>query len=213
MDKLTEPPLLVMSSENNVKQILASVLDISLKDLGEDIVFESLGLDSLTSIEALHALKSEFGLELPSDFFANYPTALAVEEYFSSQIRADTKYAEAKNVEFRAASEILSEHADSRSLIKALGHIELPVCLQESTTGRVPLFLIHDGSGLINYYDRLSSLNRPTWGIYNPRFAAAQPWVSVTQMAISYADYVSSQTTGPVILGGKIHHYLPPGLI
>lgn len=205
-DKLTEPPLLVMSSEINVKQILASVLDISLKDLGEDVVFESLGLDSLTSIEALHALRSEFGLELPSDFFANYPTAHAVEEYFSSQFRAGTKYMEANAVEYCAASEMVSEHADSRSLIKALGHIGLPVCLQESTTDRVPLFLIHDGSGLINYYDRLSSLNRPTWGIYNPHFVTAQPWDSVTQMAISYADYVSSQTTGPVILGGKNYH-------
>ncbi|KAF9464084.1 beta-ketoacyl synthase, partial [Collybia nuda] len=201
-DKLVDPPLLAMEGENGVKQILASVLDISPKDLGDDVVFDSLGLDSLTSIEALYTLKNEVGLDLPSNFFTNYPTVRAVQTYISSS-QAATKHAKThSDIDVNTAIKILDNHANSNSLIKSLGHTELPMCLQESSTGRIPLFLIHDGSGLVNYYNRLSFLDRPTWGIYNPHFATAQPWNSVVQMATSYADYVSSQTSGPVILGG-----------
>lgn len=84
-EKLIEPPSLNVDGLN-VKELLATILDISSKDITDDADFESLGLDSLTSIEALGALKSEFNLELPGDFFSSYKTARAVQSYLATRI-------------------------------------------------------------------------------------------------------------------------------
>jgi acyl carrier protein len=70
-----------------VKQLLAGILDISVNDIADDADFDDLGLDSLTSIEALGALKSEFNLELPGDFFHSYKTARAVQSYLAARLR------------------------------------------------------------------------------------------------------------------------------
>ncbi|TFK43602.1 polyketide synthase [Crucibulum laeve] len=85
-EKLLEPSPLSIDGPD-VKQLLASVLDITTKDISDDADFETLGLDSLTSIEALGALKSEFGLELPGDFFSDYKTAREVQSYLSKRLR------------------------------------------------------------------------------------------------------------------------------
>jgi acyl carrier protein len=85
-EKLAEPPRLSVDGPN-VKQLLASVLDISVKDIMDDADFEDLGLDSLTSIEALGALKGEFNLDLPGDFFHSYKTTRAVQSYLAARIR------------------------------------------------------------------------------------------------------------------------------
>ncbi|EEB99388.1 hypothetical protein MPER_00945 [Moniliophthora perniciosa FA553] len=62
--------------------------------------------------------------------------------------------------------------------------------------------MIHDGSGLVNYYERLPDMNRTVWAIHNPRFRASQQWKDIQEMASVYADYISSITTEPVFLGG-----------
>lgn len=84
--ELPEPPRLNVNGPD-VKQLLASVLDISVKDITDDADFEDLGLDSLTSIEALGALKGEFDIDLPGEFFYSYKTARAVQSYLAAHIR------------------------------------------------------------------------------------------------------------------------------
>ncbi|KAL0945469.1 hypothetical protein HGRIS_000958 [Hohenbuehelia grisea] len=86
--KLLEPPVMIVESEPDIKQLLASVLDISVKEIGDDADFESLGLDSLTSIEAIGAIKTEYGLDVPGDFFMTCSSARAVQSYISAQLRA-----------------------------------------------------------------------------------------------------------------------------
>lgn len=70
----------------DVKEVLAEVLGVSVREIGDDADFEELGLDSLTSIEALHALKTQFGLDLPGNFFTTCATARAVQSYLSSRL-------------------------------------------------------------------------------------------------------------------------------
>jgi len=84
--ELPEPPRLNVDGPD-VKQLLASILDISVKDITDDADFEDLGLDSLTSIEALGALKGEFDIDLPGEFFHSYKTARAVQSYLAAHIR------------------------------------------------------------------------------------------------------------------------------
>ncbi|KAH0578260.1 Acyl carrier protein [Termitomyces sp. J132] len=61
------PSDLTQNEELDVKDILASVLGLATYDINNNVDFDSLGLDSLTSIEMLLALKNEFDLELPGN--------------------------------------------------------------------------------------------------------------------------------------------------
>jgi iterative type I PKS product template protein len=184
----------------NVKRVLAFALELDVHDIEDDLELESLGLDSLTSIETLHALKNEFGLDLPGNFFATFSTVRAVQSYFSSQGLAGEKIEPLSEPRTIVAE---GKQMESSYLIRALRLDVNLVPIQVSNSGRTPVFLVHDGSGLIHYYDRLSQLDRPIWGINNPRFIAAEPWESIVHMAKAYADIVANQAVGPIILGGE----------
>ncbi|KAJ7575637.1 putative polyketide synthase [Mycena floridula] len=175
-EKLAEPMPFLIDGAPDIKELIASVLDLKPDELTDDTTFEALGLDSLTSIEVLHTLRTRFHLDLPNDFFYLHPRISAVKRFLSFHYRISTKN---KRLE------------------------DLPRRIQKSDLpNRLPLFLIHDGSGLATHYDRLSDLGRSVWSIQNPHFLSAQPWDSVIEMASSYAEGIASVTVGPVILGG-----------
>ncbi|KAF8224464.1 polyketide beta-ketoacyl-synthase [Tricholoma matsutake] len=197
-DKFCDAGLLGVGGELDVERLLVSALDLNVRDIHDDLDLASLGLDSLTSIEILSSLKNEFGLELPGNFFAAFPTIRAVKSYLSSQGLAGEKLAPLSNPSTNMADE---EQTDYNNLIKALRLDMSLIPIQDSKSGRAPLFLIHDGSGLVHYYDRLSRMDRPIWGINNPRFIAGEAWDSIAHMAKAYSDLIASQATGPVILG------------
>lgn len=204
---LAEPIPFSVDGEPDMKGILAAVLDISTKEILEDMDFQSLGLDSLTSIEALQALKSQFGLELPVDIFATHPTIRAFQTYLTALTQASTELSDSPAAQPPLVTKPKADqfaHTRLSKIGKALRLDMIPVPLQKSSrSDRLPLFLIHDGSGLTNYYDRLSPLDRTTWGIHNPHFLTSEPWDNVVHMATAYAQYVRSTTAGPIILGGK----------
>ncbi|KZT25437.1 polyketide synthase [Neolentinus lepideus HHB14362 ss-1] len=198
-DEKSTDAAIVGDEEPDVKAILAAVLDVPTKEITDDADFESLGLDSLTSIEALHALRNEFGLDLPSNFFQTCPTPNAVQAYLRTHLRAKVKA-----VQSSAATKVVETvQSNLNSVVNALRLDTLPLPLQSSkTNNRLPLFLIHDGSGLVNYYDRLSPLDRSIWGIHNPHFITGQPYDSVVSMASEYVDFVTKTSSGPLLLGG-----------
>ena len=196
-DALFDPPHLVIGGPD-VKHVLASVLELGIADIEDDADFASLGMDSLSSIEALHTLKHDFGLDLPSNLFNVLQTPRNVQSYVHSRIQASRKFADcldSPDLEGKAA-----EHCVD--LVQALDIGAAPVLLQESNSGRAPIFLFHDGSGLVNYYSRLIPMERAVWGINNPHFATSRPWNDVLSMAISYADIIIQSAAGPLILGG-----------
>ncbi|KAJ7720853.1 putative polyketide synthase [Mycena maculata] len=192
---------------------LSSVLEVGIDTLGADADLNALGLDSLTAIEALHALKTEFGLDLPNDFFTTYSTPRAIQAYIAGPKSAPKL---AKPLLIPSAKPQKSDPLDGTPwpadaplstrlsrITKALQLDTVPVPIQRpETSGRLPLFFIHDGSGLVNYYDRLSFLDRAIWGIHNPRFLSARPWDGLVDMAAAYVEYILGTTSGPLLLGG-----------
>ncbi|KAF8626009.1 hypothetical protein AX17_006732 [Amanita inopinata Kibby_2008] len=195
--QLSDHTLLAIEEDPSVKQIIASVLDMSIHDIDDDQDLQSLGLDSLSSIEALHALKDRFCLDLPSNLFVICKTPRALQQYVDNHARSNRKSNE-------------TEYSDlTPPLAKATSQSHLdanPILLQSTTScsNRLPLFLIHDGSGLVSYYSRLGSLDRSVWGIRNPHFGTAEPWGGgLGQMAKDYADRIQKLALqGSVILGG-----------
>nr|APH07628.1 PKS2 [Agaricomycetes sp.] len=183
--------------EPGVKAALARVLSMSVDDIGDNQDLPSLGLDSLSAIEVHHDLEKLYSVSLPLDSFFTKRTASAVEALITSLLpKAVTK----------RIQRIPQENLDAKlqSFVKALSLDTVPVPIQSSSVSdKAPIFLIHDGSGLVHYIRRLSSLDRDVWGVHNPHFMTKHPWVCVEDMAAEYASYATSAASSkPLILGG-----------
>ena len=220
-ESLPEPAPLVVDNDVDVRIILAAVLDVRPKDIDLDSDLGSFGLDSLTSIEALAALRTEFRLDLPGTFFSDHHTARKIQSYLSSQVSVAKIQHPPRTIK-QSVHDVVTYNVSppkvtvqepnfsvkiptvsATRLTKALKLDTVPLPLQKSASKALPLFLIHDGSGLINYYNGIMSLERQVWGFNNPHFISSEPWSGVAAMAFAYAKYISNITTGPVILGGE----------
>lgn len=184
----------------DVKAFLAAILGLEVEELREDADLELLGLDSLASIEARHALQSHFSISLPSDLFTTYTSAKAVQSFIASRLSSSCK--SINGTMHPCSTDTAAPVADFLEPADCLDTV--PISVQRTRLlGRVPLFVIHDGSGLVNYIHSLPSLGRDLWGIHNPYFVNSRPWESVVSMAAEYAKYMTKAGgPGPVLLGG-----------
>ncbi|KAH9041988.1 polyketide beta-ketoacyl-synthase [Lactarius pseudohatsudake] len=185
--------------QSGVKALLADVLGLELNKLPEDADLDLLGLDSLASIEAHHALQSHFDIVLPGNLFAIHNSARAVQTFITGRLACPKSLDANKCSGSPCAVHRVVDSSD-------LAHFSepIPISVQRADRpGTTPLVLIHDGSGLVEYIHSLPSLDRDLWGIYNPHFMSSQPWESVVSMAAAYAKYTKEAVGfGPVLLGG-----------
>lgn len=69
-----------------------------------------------------------------------------------------------------------------------------------------PLFLIHDASGLISAYFKLGPLDRPVYGLYDPKFdsnSLGGGWQDVNQMAENCIRLIKRRyPRGEIVVGG-----------
>lgn len=188
---------------DDARKVLAQSLGVGLPEIVNTSNFQDLGLDSLSSIETLHALNDHYGIALPQDIFSNCVDLPSLEAYISSSLVRSSKPVK-KEPE-------LMVNPRHRSLEHAFHLDTLPRPIKSSPTStNYPLFVVHDGSGLVDYYDRLSDIERDIWGIHNPNFLSEQQWKSVSDMATAYSSLVMSVTKGPLLLGGK---YRPSAIL
>ena len=83
--------------------------------------------------------------------------------------------------------------------------IKIPAILPIKTQGdKTPLFLIHPAGGLaLSYLGLAASINRPLYGIQNPRFGQDHGYNSLEEMADDYLQSLRKvQPKGPYYLGG-----------
>ena len=173
----------------DVRRILASVLGVTIQELVDGGDLQALGLDSLASIEALHALQTQFELTLPHDLFVTHTTINTIQSYLAKLCARDKP--------------AMSADGNLELSLHPLRSGTIPIHVQRApTAGCAPLFLIHDGSGLVYYIRSLSPLGRDVWGIHNPHFITGQRLDSIEAMAAEYAQYAEETTTDPLILGG-----------
>ncbi|KAG7098798.1 Type I Iterative PKS [Marasmius oreades] len=167
---------------SNVKTVIADILGIDAQEFSDDTNLECLGLDSLSSIEVMQAAQNTLSVSLPQDLFAAHRTVRDLNDFVLSK-----------------------QHCPlSGALTKALQLDQMPLPLLQVSGSATPLFLIHDGSGLVNYYGRMrmTDIKRSVWGIFNPNFATSAPWDDLQSMAAEYASVISQSTKGDVLIGG-----------
>ncbi|KAG0128102.1 hypothetical protein HOY82DRAFT_623065 [Tuber indicum] len=196
-DVMTPPP---EQAGLDIKGFLETILGVNASDMQPDTELESLGLDSLTSIEVLHSLKASIGLDISPDTFAECRTVQELEVLITSKSARPSNTPTPAPITNTHQSEPVTN--ENNQLAKMLQMTSLPVSLQRWEGANSSLFLIHDGSGLCNYYGRLSSLNRSVWGFYNPRFFTQEPWTGgLVETATAYNSYIQQTTSEPYILG------------
>ena len=188
-----------------VKKIFAHILEVDEEDIQEDTRLSLLGLDSLSSIEAIHTLRYEYGLYVPGDLLSS-PQATIRD--INSQISGLETSPFPFGLQRRSSKQGLGDPFNRMN--NALLQKKSISLLQNSSSNRTPLVLIHDGSGLTVSYERLADLDRRVWGISNPRFASSEPWDELLQMAKSYSSLIFDEIDGPVILGGLTFYFSSP---
>ncbi|KAL0577637.1 polyketide beta-ketoacyl-synthase [Marasmius crinis-equi] len=175
----------------DLKSIVAGVLGIDSEAFTDDADLESLGLDSLTSIELTQLIQDAYSVLIPQELLASSPTVRLLND-FAFESRRITK----------AFSYSPPSSPLSLAMKRALALDQEPAPLVRSDGSASPLYLIHDGSGLVNHYSRISTINRTVWGIFNPNFLTSVPWPDLQSMAAKYATIISRTSTGPFIIGG-----------
>jgi iterative type I PKS product template protein len=166
--------------------------EIAFVDQENESEPDALGLGSPASIRA----------PLAPQLFASCATVRATQLSISNQ-----PYARAMIPDLSTSLNVI-EYIDPTfaAMINTSKVSTLPFPLQQcQETPNLPLFLIHDGGGLVHYYNRLSPLGRRVWGISNPNFITGQPWDSITSMATHYATLITKTVSGPLLLGGNYY--------
>ncbi|KAK6359047.1 hypothetical protein TWF696_000218 [Orbilia brochopaga] len=92
----------------------------------------------------------------------------------------------------------VNEHISGNALM-----VQNPSIIQPYGDG-IPLVLIHDGGGTTYPYYGLKNLERPVYGIHNPRFYSCRPFSGgIVEMAKIYTQMIELLgISGPFIVGG-----------
>ncbi|KAL3478830.1 Alpha/Beta hydrolase protein [Aspergillus californicus] len=82
--------------------------------------------------------------------------------------------------------------------------LDNPTLIQPGPAAAAPLFLLHDGGGTIFNYFMLGDLDRPVYGIQDPKFGSAEQWEGgMEEMARLYISFIRAAIPqGPILLGG-----------
>ena len=194
--------LLAISEESNIHHLLADILGVEQSKLGVTDDLGSHGLDSLSAAEVLRALKEEFNISLPQDFFEKYRTVAQVQGQIWQHSAGNTSHIPTRTLSTSSSSmpSLVSvgsiASVDSCVLIRGA---RLPVVAARTA----PLFMIHDGSGLINSYERMGEIGRPLYGIKDTHFGTRESWTDVASMGREYAQLIAGRSDGgPMIIGG-----------
>ena len=193
--------LLAISEEENIHCLLADTLGVEQNKIGVTDDLWLHGLDCLLATEVLRALKEEFNVSLPQDFFENYRTVAQVQGQIWQHSAGNTSHAPTRSHSNSSRSPI-----PSLVSVGSIASVDSCVLVRgtypPTSASAAPLFMIHDGSGLIGSYERIDGIGRPFYAIKDPYFGTRESWTDVTSMGREYAQLIAGQSDGPIILGG-----------
>ena len=181
-----------------IRKIMAEVLGIAdSEEIKDDTDLGSLGLDSLGSIEAQQALRVALNRPIPHNIFAECPTLSALCDFLVD------------NVNDTDAPDVKIDSGESPACHACPFDGALVPLQQCPGSMHVPLYLVHDGSGLVSHYECLLPLHRDVWGVRNPRFLGDEPWATLEDMAHAYAQTIEEHANdGTLMLGGQIYTHI-----
>ena len=197
--------LLAISEEENIHHLLADTLGVEQSKLGVTDDLGSHGLDTLSAAEVLRTLKEEFHLSPPQDFFEKHRTVAQVQAHIWQYSSANISHTPVPTLASSSSGSIpsLTSTGSTGSVASVDSCVLVRSAYLPTAAHAAPLFMIHDGSGLINSYEQVAEIGRPLYGISDPHFGTRESWADLRSMGREYAQLVIGQSGGgPVILGG-----------
>jgi iterative type I PKS product template protein len=176
-------------------ELVAETCGFRLSDIHQNMALESLGMDSLMTIEFQEGLQQKFGHapepRVLSPAMTIRELALELAGDISSPAREDSAH--------------FNENATSKTLLREPSEAQFVLHLQRGPDNYPPLILFHDGSGLIKKYERLPKLGCNLFGVRNPELNVRPHWArDLKDMASRYAASIASVVkTKQVVLGGR----------
>ncbi|KAI0827185.1 ketoacyl-synt-domain-containing protein [Trametes gibbosa] len=154
-----------------VKSALSSVLDVPVANITDDADLRSLGLDSLSSIEARNVFKTRFGVTLHGETLVGCGTVRDIAGAVAREPLPSPAVHTISHIPGSASVPEATPSADPTLCrpIQFLPGYEL-IQIQRAPAASPPpppLILIHDGSGTVGGYGRLGPLGRDVWAVRN----------------------------------------------
>ncbi|KAF2280129.1 ketoacyl-synt-domain-containing protein [Westerdykella ornata] len=193
--------------EHRIDEFFKEVCGFSINGMDDSTTLDSLGVDSLLSIELAASLREGFGVELDEN---------SVSKLSIGQIKKAMAYSAASTppsepldqpIEISVSEPDSSYASDAEDLPPAAipGRDTFPAPLYRAADkpDRPPLFLFHDGSGLCNVYGRLQNIDRDVYGIFSLDFSSVDTSIgTMEELASRYIDRAGFMKMGPIVLGG-----------
>ncbi|EOD44424.1 putative polyketide synthase protein [Neofusicoccum parvum UCRNP2] len=186
---------------SDVDGFFQEVCGFSLRDVDADSTMDSLGVDSLLSIELATGLRETFGIEIDQSRISDM-SIRELEKAICTVPSAQQPEPEQEPVDIpHAVPELKGGHT-----AMILGMDTFPMHLQRSpNTGKkgAPLYMFHDGSGLCNVYSRLGELGRDIYGIFSLDFSHIDRSITTLEdLASHYIDRAHLAEQESIMLGG-----------
>ncbi|KAF2818864.1 ketoacyl-synt-domain-containing protein [Ophiobolus disseminans] len=179
-----------------VEEFFQEVCGFSLQGLDKETTLDSLGVDSLLSIELVHGLNHSFGIRLDGVSISELSVRAFEEAVFPAEpepVKQQTPPAQSDYHDVPASDGLITTGVHAFSVLLHKG----------TNTNKAPLYLFHDGSGLSNVYARLTNLDRDVYGVSSIDFSGIDPSIttleSLANCYIAKLDLTSKHT---ILLGG-----------
>ena len=193
------------SSRKDLNTIFSELTGISKDRIMPDATLESLGIDSLLSLELQKILTVQYGQHVVDGDLLN--PDISVEQLgclITERVSMQKEDTEAQAVSAKQPTE------DGGKNFGRTGKDESNpvriILLQSGSSERPPLFLFHDGSGVVDAYRKLGPFGSNVFGIPNPQIGfkdhhhAAS---SLVKMARRYASAIAAFPGEEIVLGGR----------
>ncbi|KAJ8133352.1 hypothetical protein O1611_g271 [Lasiodiplodia mahajangana] len=179
-----------------MKSLFLDTCGIEIEPGMMDLTLGTLGVDSLLSIELSNELRERFGF-LIDDNISDL-TFNRLQESFTDNMRTSNDVPESPV----APASTTIPTPKSVTLISPAEDYGLRKTIQRQSHGpqKCNTFLFHDGSGLCNFYSRMSDMNRNITAIFSPDSSARIE--SLEDLASLYIKRTKLSEEQEVVVGG-----------
>ena len=199
------------SVKNTLNGVICEVSGLQEQELDYNSALDVFGLDSMMQIEMTSKLRQAFPAnDLDHNVLATCENLHALEATILSTLPTPiatpdgARSGDSASPSSKGASGDCSPRTSiSDSSISKLAQMN-PTPLQTSFSGLAPLFLFHDGSGMVSQYSRIRDLDRSLHAFFDPHFSSSKEhFSSIPEMAAQYISHLSKSERLSLIVGGK----------
>lgn len=208
--------------KQTLTQILCEISGLQVQDLVYSNSLEALGIDSMMQIEMTIKLRQAFpGKDLDHNVLSVCENLYALEATISSILGATTNntpdnaqsgFNTPASLDQSGSTSNASSTASLQSSVSddtpAEGAQMNSTTIHSSSSHHSPLYLFHDGSGMVSQYSGIQDLGRTLHAFFDPYFfTPKRQFSTIQEMAARYTSYLTVSKTPSMILGGELRFF------